>query len=143
MGNEDPLFSSSGQDTDDQEGQSPLNQKAGPKHTGISSEEKGIVETGVGKHLFQQERGVLKSGQRKRKSKVADPVSQTPVLDEPLVGPNAIVPVGFVNSGVNQLDTGADSDGSLIETLKRMKRGKSSQNAKLAGATVGSSRRAK
>lgn len=56
---------------------------------------------------------------RKRKSKVASPVTQTPDLNIPIGGSSALVPAGLVNSRVNQLDAGADSDGSsMIETQR-------------------------
>ena len=76
-----------------------------------------------------------------------DLVSQTPDLNIPLTGSNAIVPVGLVNSRINQLDGGTDGDAdssgeSMIETLKRQKRGTTKQNAKSAGAATSSSRRA-
>jgi hypothetical protein len=61
---------------------------------------------------------------RKRKSKVTGPGTQTPDLNIPLQISNAIVPVGLVNSCVNQLDVSAESSGgSMIETLKKQKRG--------------------
>ena len=42
-----------------------------------------------------------------------DLVSQTPDLNIPLTGSNAIVPVGLVNSRINQLDGGTDGDAEL------------------------------
>jgi hypothetical protein len=73
---------------------------------------------------------------RKRKSKVASPVTQTPNLNIPIGGSSALVPAGLVNSRVNQLDAGANSDGSsMIETLKKQKRG-NNLNARSAAAAA-------
>ena len=149
MGEDDSRFSSSDHvgDSEELEVQSPLKKQAGSKHTGASTDERSSKGTGVGKKLFQQEEGELNPGQRKRKSKVSDPVSLTPDLNILLMGSSAIVPVGIVNSRINKLDGGTDggadsSDGSMIETLKRQKRGTTKQNAKSAGAATSSSRRA-
>lgn len=80
---------------------------------------------------------------RKRKSKPTNPVMQTPDLNAPALGPNVIVPVSLVNSRVNQLDASPEnSGGSLIETLKKQKRGSFSQNARSAAAVSSSPHRA-
>jgi hypothetical protein len=51
---------------------------------------------------------------------VVDLATQTPDLNIPLAGSNAIVPNGLVNSRVNQLDKIIDnSSESLIETPKK------------------------
>lgn len=80
---------------------------------------------------------------RKRKSKVAPSSVQTPNLHIPLDGSHAIVPVGLVNSRVNQLDASAEQSGeSMIEILKKQKRGNTTPNATSAAATPHSPRRA-
>jgi hypothetical protein len=80
---------------------------------------------------------------RKRKSKVPNPPVQTPVLNFPLAGSNAIVPVGLVTSRIGQLDGSVEHSGdSMIETLKKQKRGNSTQNATSAAAASDSPRRA-
>lgn len=67
---------------------------------------------------------------RKRKSKVATPVTQTLDLNIPLGVSSALVSASLVNSRVSQLDTDADSGGgSMIETLKKQKHGTSKNNA--------------
>jgi len=148
MGEEDTHFSSPDHvgDSEELEVQSPLKQQAGSKQGGAPTDERNREVAGAGKKLFQQEGG-LKPSQRKRKSKMPDPMSQTPDLNIPLMGSNTIVPVGIVNSRINQLDGGvdggADSGGeSMIETLKRQKRGNTKQTARSAGAADRSSRRA-
>jgi hypothetical protein len=79
---------------------------------------------------------------RKGKSKAATPVTQTPDLNIPLGGSSVIVPMGLVNSRVSQLDTTTDSSGSsMIETLKKLKRG-SNQIARSAVAAMDSPRQA-
>jgi hypothetical protein len=81
-------------------------------------------------------------GPRKRKSKVSDLGTQTPNLNIPLDGANAIVPVGLVNSRINQLDASGDSGGDcMIEQLKKQKRGRS-QSVRSAAAVEDSPRRA-
>lgn len=76
---------------------------------------------------------------RKRKSKAS---MQTPDLNIP-VGANAIIPVGLVNSRVNQLRGNSDcSGGSVEEAAKKQRRGSLSQNANSAAAAGGSPRRA-
>lgn len=70
------------------------------------------------------------------------PAAQTPDLNIPLAGSSAIVPAGLVNSRVSQLDASGDnSGGSMIETLKKQKRG-TTQNARSAATACGSPRRA-
>lgn len=79
---------------------------------------------------------------RKRKSKVSNAPAQTPDLNIPLQGSSAIVPVGLVNSRVNQIDGSAEhGSDNMIETLKKQKRGDFSQNATSAAAAKGSPRR--
>lgn len=86
---------------------------------------------------------MLQQTQRKRKSKGAGPATQTPDLNIPLTGSNAIVPIGLVKSRVSQLDGGSESSGgSMIETLTKQKRSDTNQNARSAAAADGSSRRA-
>ena len=58
---------------------------------------------------------------RKRKSKAA---VQTPDLNFPAAGSQAIIPIGLVNSRVSQLGGGSESSwGSLEETKKKQRRG--------------------
>lgn len=79
---------------------------------------------------------------RKRKSKQSGPAVQTPDLNEPVYS-NAIIPIGLVNSRVNQLDTCSEnSGGSVEENLKKQGRGSLSNNARSAAAASGSPRRA-
>jgi hypothetical protein len=86
---------------------------------------------------------VLIPGQRKRKSKGTELTSMTLDLNIPLSSSNAIVPVGLVNARVQQMDEDVDSSGgSMIETLKKQKRGTTNQKAKSAGAASSSPRRA-
>lgn len=66
---------------------------------------------------------------------------QTLDLNIPLAGSSAIVPVGLVNSRVNQLDASMDSSGdSIIEKLKKQKRSNNTQNARSAATARGSPR---
>ena len=84
------------------------------------SEVRGKAGAGAGKQLFGQEEEMVKSGQRKRKSKGTGPAMQTLDLNIPVDASNAIVPVGIVNSRVNQLDGAAENSGkSMIEILKK------------------------
>jgi hypothetical protein len=77
---------------------------------------------------------------RKRKSKGA---VQTPDLNIPASGSNAIIPIGLVNSRVYQLDGDSQSSGgSLQETIKKQRRGSNALNARSATAANRSSRRA-
>jgi len=67
---------------------------------------------------------------QKRKSKGAGQNLQTPDLNVPAEASNAIVPVGLVSSRLNQLDGGSEKSGeSMVEMLKKQKRGTTSQNA--------------
>lgn len=66
------------------------------------------------------------SGRRKQKSKGAGPPPQTLDLNVPAGESNAIILVGRVSERVNQLDaTTENGRGSMIEILKRQKRGTS------------------
>jgi len=77
---------------------------------------------------------------RKRKSKGFGG-TQTPDLNIPLAGCTALVPSGLVSSWVSQMDGGSEnSGGSMIETLKKQKRGNITLNARLAAATRDSPR---
>jgi len=80
-------------------------------------------------------------GPRKRKSKGATLATHTPDLNIPVDGSSALVPAGLVSSRVNQMDPGAESGGSMIETLKKQKRG-ANNNARSAAAAESSPRRA-
>lgn len=102
----------------------------------------GKVGSGASRQLNMQVKEDLRPHPRKRKSKVAASATQTPNLNLPSGGSSTLVPVGLVNSRVNQLDNNADSGGSsMIETLKKQKRG-NSQNARSTAAATGSPRRA-
>jgi hypothetical protein len=82
---------------------------------------------------------VPKHTPRKRKSKGGDQVLQTPDLNALPEVSNAIVTVGFVNSRVNQIDGGSESSGeSMVEKLKKQKRGTFSQTARSAAAAFDS-----
>jgi hypothetical protein len=130
-------------DTDDQEVESPLKQKADPKQAGMASEVRDKAGASASKQQFEKEDEMMRSGQRKRKSKGTGPATQTPDLNIPVGESNAIVPVGLVNSRVNQMDGAAEnSGGSMIETLKKQKRGTTNQNAISAGAAGSGPRRA-
>lgn len=79
---------------------------------------------------------------RKRKLKVTSTVAQTLDFNIPYEGSSAIVPTGLVNSRVSQMDAGAEnSEGSMIETLKKQKRG-NNLNARSAAAAESSPRQA-
>jgi hypothetical protein len=124
-------------DTEDQEVQSPLK-----KQSGDASVEKGKVGAGASRQLDLQGNEFNHHPPRKRKSKVTGPATQTPDLNIPVDGSSAIVPVGLVNSMVNQLDGGTDNSGdSMIETLKKQKRG-NTHIARSAAAASSSPRRA-
>jgi hypothetical protein len=130
-------------ETTDQEVQSPLKQTE-PVQTGAAAEVRGKGVAGIGKQLFGHgEEEVLISGQGKRKSKGTELTLMTLDLNIPLSSSNAIVPVGLVNARVQQMDGDVDnSGGSMIETLKKQKRGTTNQKAKSAGAASSSPRRA-
>ena len=58
------------------------------------------------------------------------PKPADPDLNVPAEASNAIVPVGLVSSRLNQLDGGSKKSGeSMVEMLKKQKRGTTSQNA--------------
>jgi hypothetical protein len=121
------------EETEDAEVQSPLTKQ--PELTADGRRTEG----GTGKKLFAQETEVIKP-QQMRKSKVTGTGTQTPDLNVPLMGSSAIVPVGLVNSMVNQLDGGSESSGgSMIETLKKQRR-ISNQHARSAVAANDSPR---
>ena len=80
------------------------------------------------------------NGPRKRKSKQVANRTQMPDLNIPLGASNALVPVGLVTSRVSQIGA-SDSGGSMIETLKKQRRG-NSQIEGSAAAASGSPRRA-
>lgn len=66
---------------------------------------------------------------------------QMPDLNMPAGASNAIVPAGLVSSRVSQLGAGADNSGaSMIETLKKQRRGSNTSEGS-AAAAVGSPRR--
>lgn len=99
--------------------------------------------TGAGKQLFGSREEEPRQVYRKRKSKVANEQSLTPDLNLPVMDSSAIVPVGRVCSRVNQFDGGSENSGeSMIETLKKQRRGNNNQNARSAAAAIGSPRRA-
>lgn len=121
---------------DNEEVQSPLKQK-----TGTVSDSRPKTETGVSWELVMRDED-RRPPPRKRKSKVSGPGAQTPDLNIPLEVSNAIVPAGLVNSRVSQLDgSGESSGGSMIETLKKQKRG-NNQNARSTAVAGSSPRRA-
>lgn len=113
-------------DSEDQEVQSPLKNDRGGAlvkgaHDGPSASRRLDLQGDEARRCQQP---------RKRKSKVATPVTQTPDLNIPLGASSALVPAGLVNSRVSQLDAGADSGGSsMLETLKKQKRGTNNNNA--------------
>ncbi|XP_021321277.1 uncharacterized protein LOC8064944 [Sorghum bicolor] len=118
---------------DDTEVQSPL--KEPPKS---NSKEKGVLP-GVNRKLDLMEIQQV----RKRKSKPTQASLQTPDLNVPVNNTSAIVPVGLVISRVSQLDGDTESSGgSLEETVKKQKRGGSSNIARSAMAAGSSPRRA-
>ena len=141
LGNEGSCYSSGfeemKEDQEEKEVQSPLKQSGG------ADKEKVKAGSGASRQLDMQLVEPSRQKPRKRKSKGINPGTQTPDLNVPLEGSNAIVPVGLVNSRVSQLDVSADntSDGSMIETLKKQRRG-SAQNARSATAVSDSPRRA-
>lgn len=110
---------------------------------GKATEEQKGGGKGAGKQLFGQEKEDDRPLQRKRKSKGTVGAAQTPDLNIPAASSNAIVPVGLVNARLQQMDGGSESSGgSMIETLKKQKRGNTVQNARLAAAVSDSPRRA-
>jgi hypothetical protein len=113
--------------------QSPL--KA-PSINPSREESNGVANRKLNMNVKDSERQLV----RKRKSKAS---TVTPDLNLPPEGSKAIVPVGLVNSRVSQLGGGSESStGSLEETIKKQRRGNSSQNARSAVAARGSPRRA-
>ncbi|XP_012701525.1 uncharacterized protein LOC101786648 [Setaria italica] len=99
--------------------------------------------SGVSRNLFQAMDEDQRLAPRKRKSKPSSRGVHTPDLNIPIEGgSNAIVPIGLVNSRVSQLDGAGDSSGnSMIEQLKKQKRGEPN-DARSAAAASGSPRRA-
>jgi hypothetical protein len=113
--------------------QSPL--KA-PSINPSRGESDGVANRKLNMNVEDSERQMV----RKRKSKAS---TLTPDLNLPPEGSKAIVPAGLVNSRVSQLGGGSESStGSLEETIKKQRRGNSSQNARSAVAARGSPRRA-
>lgn len=91
---------------------------------------------------LQDDRDGVRLQPRKRKAKVNTQVAHTPDLNVPIGGSNALVPTSLVNSRVSQLDIGGENSGSsMIETLKKQKKG-TNNNAGSAAAAQGSPRRA-
>jgi hypothetical protein len=123
------------EDSEDQEVLSPLktNQKEGDPSQAVA--------TGASRRLdMQVVEEKRRSLDRKRKNKGSGEVMQTPYLNIPLGGSNALVLVGLVNSRVNQLDSGAETSGdSMVETLKKQRRG-TTPNARSAAAVSDSPR---
>lgn len=106
-------------ETEDQEVQSPLKQKSST----IPSEKERPLGTRASRQLVMQDEDTHRPQQRKRKSMVTG---------------LAIVPIGLVNSRVSQLDVNANSSSdSMIETLKKQKRGYT-PNARSAAAASSS-----
>jgi len=96
--------------------------------------------TGASRQLVMEEDS--RPPPRNRKSKVTNPITQTLDLNILATVSSAIVPAGLVTSRVSQLDMSGDSSGgSMIETLKKQKRG-NTQTARSAAAASGSPRRA-
>jgi len=90
------------------------------------------------RQLFQaMDTGDKQKGPRKRKSKPPARVVQTPDLNISIGGgSNALIPAGLVSSRVNQLDGAGDSGGnSMIEILKRQKRGNNQHEGSAAAAS--------
>lgn len=139
MGDDSQHYSSEyvGETEENDEVQSPLKKQTGPES---GSKEK--ASAGVSRELVMNDSEDRRPPPRKRKSKGAGTGTQTPNRNTPLVGSAAIVPVGLVNSRVNQLDGNEDSSGgSMIETLKKQKRG-TNQIARSAVDAESSPRRA-
>lgn len=129
-------------ESDDHEVQSPLKQQPGSQ-SDASEVGRAKSVTGAGKQLFGSREEEPRQVYRKRKSKVANEQSLTPDLNLPVMDSSAIVPVGRVCSRVNQFDGGSENSGeSMIETLKKQRRGNNNQNARSAAAAIGSPRRA-
>ena len=77
-----------------------------------------MASSGTSRQLDLREEDNRLPQPRKRKSKVATPVTQTLDLNIPIGGSSVIVPVGLVNSMVNQLDRllrGVEEGASLLE----------------------------
>ena len=90
-------------------------------------------------HLFRLA-GVINF--RKDYSPPFSPNLQTLDLNTPAEASNAIVLVDLVNLRVNQLDGGQDNSGdSMLELLRKQKRGTSLHNARSATAASDSPRR--
>jgi hypothetical protein len=122
--------------SEDPEVQSPLkNQKGAEQNEGTKT------GAGASRQLDLQAKEPGRTLPKKRKSKVTNVTVQTPDLNIPVTS-NAIVPAGLVNSRVSQLDTSVESSGgSMIETLKKQKRG-NNQNARSAASVNDCPRRA-
>lgn len=134
------IFSSSEhvEETEEQEVQSPLKGAGGVLQDEREREKGGAS---VGRKLDMETRDP--PPQRKRKSKGLGQPLQTPDLNVPLDGTNSIVPFGLVNSRVSQIDEGSESSGgSMLEQLKKQKKGTNVQNARSAAAASDSPRRA-
>ena len=106
-------------------------------------QEEADGQPAAGKKLvFEAMEEDYRQGPRKRKSKPMARGTQTPDLNLPLGASHALVPVGTVSTRVNQLDGGGELNGdSMIETLKKQRRG-TSHNTGSAAAASGSPRRA-
>jgi hypothetical protein len=103
---------------------------------------KGKAGTGVSRELVIEDDETRRPLPRKRKLKGAGSGTDTPDLNIPLEPSNAIVPTGLVNSRLSQLDgSGEHSGGSMIETMKKQRRGYT-KIARSAAAAESSPRRA-
>jgi hypothetical protein len=108
--------------------QSPLKQK--DEQVSKGKEKTG---TGVSLELVMEDNETRRPLPRKRKSKGTGSGTQTPDLNIPLEPSNAIVSAGLVNSRIIQLDgSGEHSGESMIETLKKQRRG----YTKIAGSAA-------
>jgi hypothetical protein len=134
MGDDGSQFSSSDRvpDTEDNEVQSPREQQTSGQQSGLLPEEGTKKGTEPSKHLVMQDDEQDQAQLRKRKSKGLG-ASQTPDLNIPFDGSSAIALSGLVSSRVNR-------GGSIIETLKKQKRGNTTPNARSAAAARDSPR---
>jgi len=122
-------------DSEEPEVQSPLKEK---QQEDSPSGKGGAVGASRSLDLQEDQRAQA----HKRKATVSSPVTQTPDLNIPLGVSSALVPAGLVNSRVSQLDPGMEGGGgNLNETLKKQKRGNTS-NSRSAAAAKDSPRRA-
>jgi hypothetical protein len=95
--------------------------------------------------LFQTGTNADRKPVKKRKSKRAGTTSMTPDLNLPCDVGTMSVPVGLVNSRVNQFagaQTSTDGDDRVEEMLKKQKRATNPNDAISAAAAEGSPRRA-